>query len=62
MVVKHSSAGGHPEQEVCAVHADGLSVDILEFGRHPSIGVTSLFRQLRLLGTNPANWTKNPIG
>jgi hypothetical protein len=62
VVVKHSSAGGHPEQEVCAVHADGLSVDILEFGRHPTIGVTSLFRQLRLLGVHPANWATNPIG
>lgn len=62
VVVKRSSAGGHPRQEVCAVHADGLSVDILEFGRHPSIGVTSLFRHLRLLGANPANWTKNPVG
>jgi hypothetical protein len=62
VVLKRSSAGGHPKQEVCAVHADGLSVDILEFGPHPSASVTSLFRQLRLLGTNPANWTKNPIG
>jgi len=26
------------------------------------IGVASLFRHLRLLGTNPANWTSNPIG
>ena len=60
--VKRSSAGGFPKHEVCAVHADGLSVDIIEFGRHPTTGVTSLFRQLRLLGTHPANWTKNPIG
>jgi hypothetical protein len=61
-VLKLSSTGGHPRQEVCAVHADGLSVGILEFGPHPLMGVTSLFRHLRLLGTNPANWTKNPIG
>jgi hypothetical protein len=47
---------------VCAAHADGLSVDIEEFGPHPSIGVASLFRHLRLLGANPANWTSNPIG
>lgn len=60
--VKHSSTSGHPRQEVCAVHADGLSVNILEFGAHPLMGVTSLFRHLRLLGTQPANWTKNPIG
>jgi hypothetical protein len=62
VVVKRSSAGGFPKQEVCTPHADGLWVDILEFGPHPSASVTSLFRHLRLLGTNPANWTKNPIG
>jgi hypothetical protein len=62
VVVKRSSAGGHPKQEVCAAHADGLSVGIIEFGRHPTTGVASLFRQLQLLGTNPANWTMNPIG
>ena len=62
VVVKRSSAGGFPEHEVCAAHADGLWVDIIEFGRHPSIGVTSLFQQLRLLGTHIANWTRNPIG
>lgn len=62
VVVKRSSAGGFPEHEVCAVHADGLSVDIIEFGRRPLMSVASLFRQLRLLGTHPANWTRNPIG
>jgi hypothetical protein len=61
-VVKLSSAGGHPKQEVCAAHADGLWVDIIEFGRHPLTSVTSLFRHLRLLGTHPADWTRNPLG
>jgi hypothetical protein len=62
VVVKRSAAGGHPEQELCAAHADGLWVDIIEFGPRPLIGVTSLFRQhLQLLGTNPANWTRNPL-
>jgi hypothetical protein len=33
------------------------------FGAHPSIDVATLFRDhMRLLGTNPADWTKNPIG
>ncbi len=33
------------------------------FGAHPSIGVASLFGDhMRLLGTNPANWTRNPTG
>jgi hypothetical protein len=49
-------------QEVCAAHANGFWADIEEFGPHPTIGVVSLFRHLRLLGTNPANWTSNPIG
>jgi hypothetical protein len=63
VVVKRMTAGGHPEQELCAAHADGLWVDIIEFGPHPTVGVTSLFRHhLQLLGTNPANWTKNPVG
>jgi len=62
VVVKRSSAGGFPEHEVCAAHADGLWVDIIEFGRHPTISVTNLFRQLRLLGAHPADWTTNPLG
>jgi hypothetical protein len=37
-------------------------VDIIEFGRHPLTSVTSLFRHLRLLGTHPADWTRNPLG
>jgi hypothetical protein len=62
VVVKRMTIGGLPRQQVCAAHADGLWVDIIEFGRHPAIGVASLFKHLRLLGTNPANWTSNPIG
>ena len=34
-----------------------------EFGAHPPINIASLFRDhLRLLGANPANWTRRPIG
>jgi hypothetical protein len=62
VVVKRMTAGGLPEQELCAAHADGLQLSITEFGPHPTIGVASLFKHLRLLGTNPANWTNNPIG
>ena len=62
VVVKRSAAGGHPEQELCGAHVGGLWVDIIEFGRHPSIGVVSLFRQhLRLLGAHPAGWTRDPL-
>jgi len=63
VVLKRMPIGGLPHQELCGAHADGLWFDIEEFGAHPSIDAASLFRQhLRLLGTNPANWTKNPIG
>lgn len=61
VVLKSRTVGGHPEQELCAARADGLAVDIIEFGAHPTIGVTSLFRQLRLLGTDPASWVRDPI-
>jgi hypothetical protein len=62
VVVQRMTIGGLPEQDVCAAHADGFWVDIEEFGPHPTIGVASLFKHLRLPGTNPANWTSNPIG
>jgi hypothetical protein len=63
VVVKRMTIGGHPEQELCAAHAGGLSLSIIQFGPHPAVGVASLFRDhLQLLGTNPANWTSNPIG
>lgn len=62
VVVKHLTAGGLPEQQLCAAHADGFWLSITEFGPHPTIPVASLFRHLRLLGTSPANWTNNPIG
>jgi hypothetical protein len=63
VVLKRMHVGGLPVQELCGAHADGLWFDIQVFGAHPSIDVASLFRDhVRLLGTNPANWTTNPIG
>ena len=63
VVLKRFHIGGLPVQELCGAHADGLWFDIQVFGAHPSIDVTSLFRDhMRLLGTNPANWTTKPIG
>ena len=47
---------------MCAAHASGFWAFIEEFGPHPTIGVASLFKHLRFTGTNPANWTSNPIG
>jgi hypothetical protein len=63
VVLKRYHLGGLPVQELCGAHADGLWFDIQVFGAHPSINVVSLFRDhMRLLGTNPANWTTTPVG
>jgi hypothetical protein len=48
---------------LCAAHADGLEFSLGQQGAHPPISLASLFgHHLRLLGTNPANWTRKPIG
>ena len=49
--------------DLCAGDADGLSLDISQFGTHPAISVAEIFgHHMRLLGRNPANWTSKPIG
>jgi hypothetical protein len=63
VVITHSTAGTTSRQDLCAAHADGLTLFISEPGSQPAIGVASLFRShLRLLGGNPANWVRNPFG
>ena len=63
VVLKRYHLGSLPVQELCGAHADGLWFDIQVFGTHPSINVVALFRDhMRLLGTNPANWTTTPVG
>jgi hypothetical protein len=63
VVVKTRTDQGMRRQELCGAHADGLYVDIQEFGAHPSINVATLFgKNLHLLGANPANWTHQPLG
>jgi hypothetical protein len=43
--------------------AGGLAVFISESGRRPAIGVVAQFaHHLRLLGPDPANWSRTPIG
>lgn len=60
--VSHGS-GGRPSQWLCAPNADGLQVRISAAGAPAAIGVVSLFaHHLRLLGANPANWARKPIG
>jgi hypothetical protein len=62
VVVTHSTEGTISRQDLCAAHADGLTLFVSELGSHPAIGVASLFRfHLRLLGGNPAHWTHKPI-
>jgi hypothetical protein len=62
VVVKRMTIGGVPEQQLCAAHAAGLWLSIIESGPHPPIDVASLFKHhMRLLGTNPSNWTSHPL-
>jgi hypothetical protein len=62
VVVKRMPIGGVPQQELCAAHADGFWLSIIEFGARPDIEAASLFRHhVQLLGTNPANWTRHPL-
>ncbi len=35
VVVKRMPIGGVPQQQLCAAHADGLALSIIEFGPHP---------------------------
>ncbi len=63
VIVSHLGAGRFPRRQVCAGNARGLAVLIAEIGPHPAISPASLFgHNLRLLGTNPAHWTRKPIG
>ncbi|HEX7269624.1 MAG TPA: hypothetical protein VF256_19685, partial [Streptosporangiaceae bacterium] len=53
----------HDRHQICAPNARGLAVNIAEIGPHPALSPASLFaHHLRLLGTNPANWARKPIG
>ncbi len=63
VVVTNQVGGTLPSESLCAANADGLALTIDQQGAHPPISVASLFGDhLRLLGTNPANWTTKPIG
>jgi hypothetical protein len=64
VIVNHIPApnGTASSLRVCAPDADGLSV-IVSTGSHESPDAVSIFRRhIRLLGTNPANWTTEPLG
>jgi hypothetical protein len=51
------------KQLLCARRADGLWVEISVYGKAPVLDVADLFaHHMRLLGPDPAHWTRNPIG
>jgi ABC-type transporter Mla maintaining outer membrane lipid asymmetry ATPase subunit MlaF len=60
-VVITTDTPGAGESKLCAPDANGL--EVLEFlsGAHARVSVTSLFRNMRLLGPKPAAWTARPI-
>ena len=65
VVVNHypASNGSPPGLRVCAPDADGVAVIISTSGSHASPDAVSIFRRhIRILGTNPANWTTEPLG
>jgi hypothetical protein len=66
VVVTNIPASSHgpqqPEQLLRAANADGLMVNIKVLGRHPVLGVLSLFaHHMALLGPHPARWYSLPI-
>jgi len=60
-VVITTDTPGAGESKLCAPDANGL--EVLEFlsGAHARVSVTSLFRNMRLLGPKPSAWTTQPI-
>ncbi|HTX86202.1 MAG TPA: hypothetical protein VME44_28780 [Streptosporangiaceae bacterium] len=57
-----AAADGRPAtDQVCVADADGLNVFISVDGGHPVISPVTLFRHMKLLGADPANWTADPI-
>jgi hypothetical protein len=48
--------------QACAPDADGLVVFVTQIGAHPKLSVSAIFSRLRFLGTDPADWTTNPVG
>ena len=63
VIVEPYAQRGRPGRSLCAEHANGLWLKIMELGPRPAIGVVRLFRHhVHVLGRNPANWTQNPVG
>jgi hypothetical protein len=55
--------GGPPAwyQDVCTPDADGLFVEVIVTGTHPPLTAVQTFRRLKLLGSDLARWTTQPL-
>lgn len=54
---------GNYAQTACTAHANGMSLNIRVEEKNPPMTPLTLFRaHLKLLGANPAGWTRQPIG
>jgi hypothetical protein len=68
IVTHFTGSGVPPYQGLCISETNGLHVHFLEFPERGHAGfafggVTGVFtHHLRLLGSNPANWTTRPLG
>jgi hypothetical protein len=54
--------GNAPSAEVCANNADGLYVLVSFNGNQAVAAATQIFTDLKLYGTDPADWTTRPLG
>ena len=53
--------GNPTTYQVCAPDVQGLFVFISVISDRPAVMLTTLFRHLRVLGTNPADWVTSPV-
>ncbi|HEX6855821.1 MAG TPA: hypothetical protein VF204_11040, partial [Streptosporangiaceae bacterium] len=61
VVLEPYALRGRPGRSLCAAHATGLWIKIMELGPRPPIRVTRLFRQhVRLFGRNPGELDPEP--
>jgi hypothetical protein len=56
-----AAAGRPPTYQVCVGNAGGLWAFITVAGRHPAAKPVTIFKHMKILGTNPANWTTKPL-
>ncbi|MEP7023039.1 MAG: hypothetical protein ABJB47_04365 [Actinomycetota bacterium] len=63
VVNRISAVRGNPATfQVCAAHADGLSLFVSTYGQEQPRAVSIFTHNLLLLGRNPSSWTTTPLG